>query len=110
MLPDSIPESLWIEFRKMRVRIKHPMTEYAETLILKKLERWRLDCHADVIAILEESIERSWAGVFLNGHGKLPVTTKTDQMSPKEVCASCGRSLEAGFKYSSKGRLCHECF
>ncbi len=25
-------------------------------------------------------------------------------------CASCGRSLEAGFKHSSKGRLCHGCF
>ena len=36
MLPDSIPESLWAEFRLMRKKIKHPMTEYAEELINRK--------------------------------------------------------------------------
>ncbi len=93
----------------MRVRIRHPMTPYAETLILVKLEKWRLENGANPVDVLNESIERSWAGVFLNGHAKL-ITTKPAQMSPKEFCASCGRSLEAGFKHSSKGRLCHGCF
>jgi hypothetical protein len=112
VLPASVPLSLWEEFRKMRVRIRHPMTPYAETLILVKLEKWRLENQADVIAILNESIERGWSGVFLNGHGRGQVVTVPCTASPSAatVCASCGRSLEAGFKYSSKGRLCHGCF
>jgi hypothetical protein len=108
LLPPSVPLSLWEEFRKMRKKKRAPLTEYAETLILCKLEKWRIENQADVIAILNESIERGWSGVFLNGHGGTPLAGAAH---PKNaVCASCGRSLEAGFKHSSKGRLCHDCF
>jgi hypothetical protein len=118
MLPDSIPESLWSEFRKMRTKIKHPMTDYAEELILKKLEKWRVENQADVIAILNESIERGWSGVFLNGHARGAISPTGIRLAEnvggerpsQRSCASCGRSLEAGFKHSSKGRLCHSCF
>ena len=127
MLPDSIPASLWAEFQLMRKKIKHPMTPYAEQLILAKLERWRLENGANPVDILNEAIEKSWRGVFLNGHGsvalgpngmrrsadeesrtKRPASFETSQTSPK--CASCGKSLDAGFKYSRKGKLCHGCF
>ena len=113
MLPDSIPESLWSEFKKMRTKIKHPMTDYAEELILRKLEKWRVENGANVVAILEESIERSWAGVFLNGHGTLARSPGSQpeggSTPPVPTCCSCGKSLDAGFKHSRKGRLCHEC-
>jgi hypothetical protein len=116
MLPDSIPESLWAEFRLMRKKIKHPMTDYAEQLILRKLEKWRVENGANVVAILNESIERGWSGVFLNGHGaKLGQVANPETLqdlrkpaSPAN-CASCGRSLEAGFIHSRKGRVCGNC-
>lgn len=91
----------------MRKKIRAPMTDHAETLILCKLEKWRVESGANPVDILNESIEKSWRGVFLNGHAKAVEATKTDQI--KETCSSCGKSLDAGFKHSRKGRLCHEC-
>jgi hypothetical protein len=118
VLPASVPLSLWEEFRKMRKKKRAPLTEYAETLILCKLEKWRVENQADVIAILNESIERGWSGVFLNGHARGAISPTGIRLAEnvggerpsQRSCASCGRSLEAGFKYSSKGKLCHACF
>ena len=114
MLPDWLPQTLWDEFKKHRQKIKTPMTPYAETLILVKLDHWKAD-GADAIAILNESIERGWAGVF-NRHAA-PQAGRLDSGSPlKEgrhagpvVCCMCGLSLTSGFVYSSKGRKCHNC-
>ena len=51
------------EFIKMRNKIKKPLTEKAEELILKKLNKLT-DNENDKISILEQSIENSWQGVF----------------------------------------------
>ena len=117
MLPASIPESLWAEFRLMRKKIKHPMTEYAETLILAKLERWQRENGANPVDILNEAIEKSWRGVFLNGHGSRPEKqreafgTTSGGILPGATnsCCLCGKSLQSGFVHSSKGRKCHDC-
>lgn len=115
MLPDSIPESLWAEFRKMRKKIKAPMTEHAEGLILAKLEKWRIESGANPVDILNESIEKSWRGVFLNGHGMgKPAnggasSSGLDTAPPTPVCCSCGKPLTSGFVHTSRGRRCHEC-
>jgi hypothetical protein len=122
MLPDSIPESVWSEFRAHRKKLKKPMTDYAETLIICKLEKWRVENGANPIDVLNESIEKGWCGVFLNGHGanKIAGTNQHGRMgrdalpgfneSPSPtLCASCGKPLTSGFKHSSRGRLCHEC-
>lgn len=115
VLPDSIPESLWSEFRKMRKKIKAPMTEHAEDIILAKLERWRVEFGANPIDILNESIEKSWRGVFLNGHGAarsvstIPMVGAQPSASAPPICCSCGGSLDSGFIHTSKGRKCHNC-
>ena len=108
MLPDSIPLSLWQEFRRMRKKKRAPLTEYAETLILCKLEKWRVEVGANPIDVLKESIEKGWTTVYLNGHGKA-IQAESRSVPLPQVCASCGRSLEAGFIHSRKGRICHEC-
>jgi hypothetical protein len=108
VLPASVPLSLWEEFRKMRKKKRAPLTEYAETLILCKLEKWRVEVGANPIDVLNESIEKGWSGVFLNGHGKA-IQAESRSVPLPQVCASCGRSLEAGFKYSRLGKLCHAC-
>ena len=107
MLPDSIPESVWIEFQKHRKRIRSPMTEYAETLILCKLEKWRIENGANPVDVIHESIERGWSGVFLNGHGKK--TTEPAQMNKIEVCCDCGGPLTTGHYFTKNGRKCHAC-
>ena len=104
MLPDSIPASVWSEFQAHRRKIKKPMTEYAETLILCKLEKWRIEVGANPVDVLNESIEKGWSGVFLNGHGVIGKA-----ITEQNQCAVCGKPLTSGFKHSSKGRLCHEC-
>src|SRR5260221_7431987 len=87
MLPNWLPQSLWNEFKKNRKKLRAPMTEYAETLILGKLDRWKLE-GADSIAILNESIENGWRGVFLNGHGK-PIAQAAVKPSNKIRCRLC---------------------
>lgn len=51
------------EFIKMRKMIKAPMTDRALTNILAKLDRMAGD-DATKVAILDQSIERGWRGVF----------------------------------------------
>ena len=116
MLPDSIPESLWAEFRKMRKKIRAPMTEHAEDLIIAKLERWRVESGANPIKILEESIERSWRGVFLNGHGakrdagEMGSYPRPDSSLPSPtLCSLCKASLSSGWIQSRHGRICGKC-
>lgn len=66
------------------------MTDYAGSLILAKLERFKGE-GANPIDVLNESIERGWAGVFLNGHAK---------PNGKLKCKGCGteswRSMSNG--------------
>ena len=53
----------WKEFKIMRSRIRKPMTERAEELIIRKLDSLS-DNEGEQIAILNQSIMNSWQGVF----------------------------------------------
>ena len=114
LIPDSIPESLWAEFRLMRKKIKAPMTEHAETIILCKLEKWRVEFGANPIDVLNESIEKSWRGVFLNGHARQAGQSLRSAPSHEghaaglAVSVLCGKSLQAGFIHTRQGKRCHD--
>ena len=112
MLPDSIPESVWSEFRAHRRKLKRPMTDYAETLILCKLEKWRVESGANPIDIINHSIEMGWQGVFLNGYARQGTTTPaltSANGKDSAVCASCNKPLLSGFVHSRKGRVHPDC-
>jgi hypothetical protein len=102
MLPDWLPLSLWDEFKKNRKKLRAPMTEYGEGLILAKLDRWKME-GADPIAILNESIEMGWRGVFLNGHAAKPVPAPVK--SNKIRCRLC----ESESWTSLSGGKCGKC-
>ena len=53
----------WEEFRIHRKKIKKPMTEYAEKLMIKKLTKLQSEGH-DPNQLLEESIANGWQGIF----------------------------------------------
>jgi len=54
---------VWKDFKTMRKKIKKPMTEYAEELIIKELDK--LSNSEEIqIDILNKSIMNSWQGVF----------------------------------------------
>src|SRR5690349_9967391 len=102
VLPDSIPSSIWDEFKAHRKKIKKPMTEYAETLILCKLEKWRLESGANPVDVLNESIEKGWSGVFLNGHAKTP----GGQATGGGMEISLGRQKETEMRKAPKPETC----
>ena len=61
------------EFKKMRVKIHAPLTEHAEKIMMKKLEKLAGDNEKKKIEILEQSIMNCWKGVFqLNTDNKKP--------------------------------------
>lgn len=63
----------WKDFKTMRIKIRKPMTERAEELLLQRLKK--LDTNEDKqIAILNQSIMNSWQGVF-----PLKVTTQDEE-------------------------------
>jgi hypothetical protein len=59
-LPEDIKPDVWAGFEEMRRGIKAPLTHKARLLILSELEK----IGGDKNAILEQSISRSWRGVF----------------------------------------------
>lgn len=59
----SIPPDIWRDFKQHRTKLKAPMTAHAEKLMLRKLEQLHAQGH-DPTAVLEQSIERGWKGVF----------------------------------------------
>lgn len=64
-LPEWIPKEEWEAYLAMRKQMgkKHQATEYAKKLLVKRLDEFRTQ-GMDVKKILEQSIMRSWVGVF----------------------------------------------
>lgn len=61
--PSWLPKEEFSEFKKMRTRLKKPMTDKAEELIIKKLETLMKEGFKPK-EVLEQSIMNSWQGVF----------------------------------------------
>lgn len=60
----ALPDSALRNFRAHRVKLKKPMSDRAEELLAMKLERiWRERGHAPE-AVIDQSIEAGWLGVF----------------------------------------------
>jgi hypothetical protein len=62
-LPDWVPLEPWNDFLEMRESLKAIPTEKAKALLVGKLQKPKFSGH-DPKAVLEQSIERSWKGVF----------------------------------------------
>lgn len=72
-LPDWIPLELWEGFKEMRKKIRAPLTELAAKGIIRDLEAIKRG-GGDPVRALEESIKRSWRGVFeQKGNGDEPI-------------------------------------
>lgn len=62
-LPDWIPLEPWNDFLEMRKSLRSSPTEKAKALLVRKLQKLKSEGQ-DVCAVLEQSVERSWKGVF----------------------------------------------
>ena len=63
VLPGWVPEESWNAYVEMRRQKKKPMTEYAMKLAVQKLEKLQ-NQGQDIEAVLNESVLRSWEGLF----------------------------------------------
>lgn len=76
ILPEWIPCELWEHWVNNRKAIRKPISEYAKTLAVKDLEKYR-DQGYDISAILNEAILKNWLGLFVNASTpKVPVPKK----------------------------------
>lgn len=100
-LPVWLPMEQWSAFKEMRKRIRKPMTDHAEKLALKKLQKFHAD-GKDVAAILDYNILNNYQGVFEpkgESHGK----STFDQAGLKAAAAICEEFvLEAQHAISDK--------
>ncbi len=62
-LPDFLPSAKWEAFRQHRNKLRKPMTEHAEGLIIAKLEAFKKRGY-DPVSILDRSITSGWQDVF----------------------------------------------
>ena len=62
-LPDWIPPETWNDFLEMRKAQRAYPTEKAKALLVRKLQKLKGEGQ-DPKAVLEQSIERSWKGLF----------------------------------------------
>ena len=89
--------ALWEDFRKHRKKLRSPLTERAEKIILDKLDK--LNSGADRNQYIAKSIERGWKGVFTesedNNAGDKRYTGKSDGGS--------GKGKDGKGKYSHLG-------
>jgi hypothetical protein len=67
---DDLLNQAFTDYVKMRKELKKPMTERAVQLAMTKLETLSAGDNDKAIKILEQSIERSWAGLFELKDGK----------------------------------------
>ena len=77
---DDLLEKTFEDFRKMRIKIKKPMTDRAIELMLSRLEKLSTDPRQQA-KILEQSIRQSWSGIYelhddepKNGQSKKPAS------------------------------------
>lgn len=61
--PDWIESQVWFDFEEMRKKERHPLTDGARIGIVRELEKLRSG-GSDPNAVLQQSINRGWRGVF----------------------------------------------
>lgn len=62
-LPGWLPPAAWAAWLAFRKSKRQPYTPHAQALSLRNLEALRGQGH-DPVAVLEQSIERGWTGLF----------------------------------------------
>jgi len=82
IIPNWIPKEEFEEYKKMRQKIKKPMTDRAIELAIKKLETLKSEGY-DPQQVLEQSILNSWQGLF-------PLKDDRKEYQPSQV----GRSTK----------------
>jgi len=82
ILPEWIPKEMWSAFLEVRKKKRAANTDYAFKLLMNTLNQLHKDGN-DRIKVIEQSIERGWAGFFELKETKQYGTNKRD--NPKSI-------------------------
>lgn len=92
-----VPITLWLQFVQMRKQIRKPLTPGAVDLLARRLLQFQAEGQ-DPIAVLEQSVMNSWAGIFpLKGSGneKRESFSERQQRQSKEALDRVDARLDA---------------
>lgn len=79
-IEDTSLREVYQEFLKMRKAKKDPMTDYALTLLIKKVERYAPDDTEGQKELLNEAIEKGWKSVYPKKGENNAVTERTGEV------------------------------
>ena len=110
VLPTWIPEETWKAYLEVRNKKKAAKTTYALNLIIKKLEKIRLENKDYPVAVLNQSITGGWSDVYpLKKSEPQKQQPFIKQESPYEKCSRCGHEVRNGYEYINiGGQMCCE--
>ena len=91
VIPEWIPKEEFEEYKKMRQKIKKPMTDRAIELAVKKLDTLKSEGY-DPQQVLEQSILNSWQGLF-------PLKDDRKEYQPSQVGRSTKKTTPEQDKY-----------
>jgi uncharacterized protein YdaU (DUF1376 family) len=77
-LPDWLPADPWARFLEARIAMKARATPHGQALLIAELDKLRQQGH-DPTAVLDQSIARSWRGLFPIKSPDAPRTAKHDR-------------------------------
>ena len=101
----------WKDFKEMRKKIKKPMTEKAEEMLLTSLNKLSKD-HKEQIAILNQSIFHCWQGVFplkdrpADSEAQPKYTMKREpKFTPEQIAKNIARAKELANQVKGIGNM-----
>jgi hypothetical protein len=97
-------ETEWNEFKKHRIIKKAPMTEHAQSLILKKLQKFKTE-GMDPVELINKTIEHGWQDINPEWIYKTSSIKTPAAMNPFGTCTKCKRT---NIDLTTKG-LCFQC-
>jgi hypothetical protein len=112
-LPTWIPTDLWLGFEEMRKTIRAPLTDHGRRNIINELQRQK-DAGGDPLKTLNESITKSWRGVYpANGTVPSSASPETPDSWAELIechCPACGdRRREAKLQLYQGTAFCLKC-
>lgn len=93
-LPVWLPIEAWNAFLEMRKKIKKPATEYAQKLLLKKLEKFQAQ-GVSVTEVLEQSITSGWQDVYALKDGARGFGYETSPLRPNRLTRQQQQALSS---------------
>ena len=97
----------WSMFLQHRKELKKPMTPTAQKMALKKVESLSHGSPALAIAILEQTMENNWMGIFpLTPENTARMRAEAQLEVKRKPCEHCGKPITENGRYRHEDDEC----